>query len=262
MPPASFDDYALNYDESFTHTEIGKLQRKFALDHLIPLLNSSKKVLEINCGTGIDARLLAPGTKYYLATDISEKMIQWCQNTTQSQKPGQLQFEKRAIQDLSAELEQCDVLFSNFGGLNCLSPQEIQAFALRCSALMPINSDIYFVIMGRCCVWEQFYFSLKLNFTKAFRRIKRNGVETHIGPSRFKTWYYSPREIKQLFASNFALLGQGPVGLFIPPSYLSPFFNKHPGLLRFLAVFDKVFTNFSFLANFGDHYYLHLKKQK
>jgi len=55
--PEKFDTAAANYDTSFTHTAVGKLQRDriyFFLEKF-NLIQPSHSILEINCGTGEDA---------------------------------------------------------------------------------------------------------------------------------------------------------------------------------------------------------------
>ena len=72
----SFDIAAHNYDEVFTHSIIGKAQRKLIRNHFINSINkNAKNVLEINCGTGEDAIWLINQNYNVIATDISENMI-------------------------------------------------------------------------------------------------------------------------------------------------------------------------------------------
>lgn len=260
MPQASFDAYAEHYDAGFTNSRIGQIQRRQVMSGLLPLLNRSQQVLEINCGTGYDAVQLAPLTGPYLATDLSEQMIRQCKARPGSQQPN-LRFETKAIQALRDELQERDLVFSNFGGLNCLSPEEFKSFAKTCTELMPEGSSLFLVIMGRACVWEQLYFLLKGDFKKAFRRARREGFPTRIADAGFLTWYYSPGEVKRFFAPGFRLQRKRPVALFVPPSYLEPFFAKRPALLRILRAMDTLILTFGFLSKFADHYYLHLKKQ-
>lgn len=227
---------------------------------LMPLLHKQQRVLEINCGTGHDAITLAPHVGHYLATDISEQMISCCRAKQLEQKTMNLCFKTMAIQNLRDELGETDLLFSNFGGLNCLSPDEFKAFARTCAAQMPSGSEVFLVIMGRCCLWEQFYFLVKGALGKAFRRLKNVGTGTQIADTTFLTWYYSPREVRRFFSPEFALVQKHPIALFVPPSYLEPFFAKRPALLQLLNRIDRLFITFGFLANFADHYCLRLKK--
>ena len=69
---SSFDTAAAMYDDTFTYSVIGKLQRQYVHLHLTNILNETKpkKILEINCGTGEDAIWLAKQNYKVTATDI------------------------------------------------------------------------------------------------------------------------------------------------------------------------------------------------
>lgn len=261
MQAGTFDAYAPDYDAHFTHSAIGILQRQRVHEKLLPLLGKHTRVLEVSCGTGHDAMLFAPLVKEYTATDISAGMIQQCLLKAGNGLP-ELRFERLSVQEANDVLAGKDLVFSNFGGLNCLSPDELRDFFKRCSERLDHGACLFLVVMGRKCFWERIYFLLKLNGKKAFRRLSKHGVETQIGEAEIKTWYYSPRELSQLAGNNFAVKNYGPVGLFIPPSYLEPFFEKNKVLLRWFEKADRFFSGFRILSDHADHYFIYLEKTK
>jgi SAM-dependent methyltransferase len=258
MQVASFDNYAKNYDDHFTFSPVGLMQRKAVYSNLLPLLNSESNVLEINCGTGYDAIEIGKYVQHVLATDASTKMIELCKAKNNS--ASNVSFKVNLIQDLNEEIKNSNFIFSNFGGLNCLSPQEFAEFADKCKALLNTQADLFFVIMGRKCIWERLYFKFKGDQKKANRRDSTIGVETLINGSEFKTWYYSPKETANFFGAEFKMVHTSGVGLFVPPSYLNPFFSNKQFLLKLLDSLDKFFCKFSWTANYADHYIIHLKK--
>ena len=73
----SFDSAAAGYDQAFTHSVIGRLQRRYVREQLAKILDTHqpKKILEVNCGTGEDALWLSAQNYEVTATDISEAMI-------------------------------------------------------------------------------------------------------------------------------------------------------------------------------------------
>ena len=76
MLQEAFDNYAEHYDEHFTNSLIGKAQRQQVYSYLSTLnYFTNKKILEINCGTGEDAKVFSEHKSHVTATDISEKMI-------------------------------------------------------------------------------------------------------------------------------------------------------------------------------------------
>ncbi|MCX6199152.1 MAG: class I SAM-dependent methyltransferase [Bacteroidetes bacterium] len=263
MQPQPFDAYAKNYDANFTYTSIGRMQRGFVIGWLARYLTSPKKILEINCGTGEDALQLALLGHSVIATDASEKMIEEARQKKFRNQISDIRFECANFNSLKEKFNsnKFDLIFSNFGGLNCADKVELKKLSADFAALLNENGKLFFVIMGSACKWEQLYFLLKGNIEKAFRRKSSAGIRTQISDVTFNTHYYSPSEMKTIFGENFDLEFKRAVGLFVPPSYLQQFFENKLWLLKILGLFDYAFTNFSFLANWGDHYVIVLNKK-
>jgi ubiquinone/menaquinone biosynthesis C-methylase UbiE len=76
-PNSNFDSAANQYDSDFTHTEIGKMQRRGVYHFLNKktLTPNSISILEINCGTGEDAIWFSKKGHTISATDASSGMI-------------------------------------------------------------------------------------------------------------------------------------------------------------------------------------------
>lgn len=262
MPPQSFDSSAKTYDADFTNTTIGKIQRAQVWKYLFPLITSPKNILEINCGTGEDALRLSSLGHSVLATDVSWKMIETANEKLQGEQSGVrfVQASFSSVKETVAE-EKFDLLFSNFGGLNCVDESELKMLSNDFASLLNESGKMFLVIMGSNCRWEQFYFMLKLNFQKAFRRKIKTGAETKIGKSVFKTFYYSPAEIEKVFALHFEVKLVKPVGLFVPPSYLETFFKNKKWLMNSLTLLDNRLGSFSLFANQADHFAIVLQKK-
>lgn len=257
MQPQVFDSYAINYDDHFTNSLIGKAQREQVRKHLSKVIKGNIKiVLEVNCGTGEDAQWFTKKGMKVLATDISEGMIE-----VAKQKTNKIEFQQLNCLDIgSLEPTTYDMVFSNFGGLNCLNANELIQFRNGCESIQNKGNRLAFVIMGTQCWWECMYFRLKKDKEKSTRRQNRKGVDTIINDQKFKTWYYSPEYFKELFGDDYECIATKPVGLFVPPSYLEPYFAKRKFSLSVLRFFDRLFS-FSFLSNFADHYIIVFEKK-
>src|SRR5687767_5195726 len=74
----AFSGAAGKYDEQFTNTSIGRLQRNRVWNYLNKNISPTDhpRVLELNCGTGEDAKWLASTGFRVVATDLSAQMIQ------------------------------------------------------------------------------------------------------------------------------------------------------------------------------------------
>jgi ubiquinone/menaquinone biosynthesis C-methylase UbiE len=256
---ADFDIAAKNYDNSFTSSEIGKLQRNLVYYNLEKQLQNTKTIFEINCGTGEDAIWLANKNFDVLATDISSQMIAVAK--TKSKKDN-LKFEVADINSISEQYknEKFDLLFSNFGGLNCLSNSEIRFFFENSSKIISEKGKLILVIMPKSTLWEQFYFLLKLDFKNAFRRKKEMAI-ANVDGENVATYYFNPKDVVNLSKSNFEFISAKPVGFFVPPSYLEPFFKNKKGILNFLKALENKIKNWTFLSKYADHYIIILQKR-
>lgn len=260
--PQHFDDYAAGYDNDFTYSNTGKLQRAQVWQGLTALNLPPQTILEINCGTGYDAVLLAKAGHTVTATDISGEMIRVAK-TKAADHNVSIRFEQAAFSQLSSTFsgQQFDMLFSDFGGLNCAAESELQQLSKTFGTLLKPGGRLFVVVMGTRCVWEQFYFLLKGDKQNAYRRLAKQGAPTTIGNVHFTTYYYSPARFAALMGTGFTVEKIRSVGLFVPPSYLEPFFKKHRLLLKTLNWLDKIVAGFAFTANYADHYVLVLKKK-
>jgi SAM-dependent methyltransferase len=261
MSISVFDNIAAAYDAEFTNSKIGLLQRQCVYQFLFPLLNKNTKLLEINCGTGHDAMQLAPKVNSILATDISESMIEVAEEKKKKLNLSNLHFKVLDIKDIQNQLSgKYDLIFSNFGGLNCLSKVELIAFTNSIFPFIEQQGKLVLVVMPKKCFIENLWFLLKRD-KRIYRRDTTIGLQTHINGSEFFTYYYSPSQIKKIFSSTFKVKKIRPIGLFIPPSYLNSFFENKKILLKCLSLLENIFGNLSIFANYADHCYIELEKK-
>jgi ubiquinone/menaquinone biosynthesis C-methylase UbiE len=250
-----FDHTASTYDTTFTNSCVGEAQREQVWKYVDKHINLFQDVLEVNCGTGEDAHRWDFRGKGVVATDISSEMI----HIAQSKFP-ELHFRVLDVNDLCSYDNTFDTLFSNFGGLNCLSPDELKRFFKNAYNELDKKGHLVIVLMGKKCVWERFYFGFRAKFKKAGRRNTKECVQVHVEGETVKTWYFSPGEIQQFAGERFEVVTTKPIGLFIPPSYLAPKFEGRKRMFAFLKWMDGVFT-FSRLSNSADHFLMILKRR-
>jgi ubiquinone/menaquinone biosynthesis C-methylase UbiE len=256
---AAFDQVAQAYDEEFTFSRVGWLQRQQVWQYLEQPLNgrTGLNILELNCGTGEDAMHFAEKGHHVTATDISTRMLAVAQQ--KSEKLGysqQMTFRRIDINQLSAAdfSQPFDWVFSDFGGLNCVSPQTLGQFAEVLPSLLNPGGRFIAVVMPRLCLWENGYFLLKGQFRQAFRRNTYLPLSVRVGDSTVATWYYSPAAIRRIFQPFFQPVGLQPIGLCLPPSYMEGFFRKRPHLLSVMNHLEKRLNGLSITAGMADHF--------
>lgn len=258
---ADFDKAAKKYDETFTNSVIGKLQRNLVYEQLLKILikKKPKTILEINCGTGEDAIWLAKQNFEVVATDISSTMIEISKSKSNLEN---LSFKQADINTIASDFspQKFDFLFSNFGGLNCLSVSEMIAFFKNVPEIIIPKGQLVLVILPKSTLWEQFYFILKLDFKNAFRRKKEFAI-ANVDGEKITTYYYNPKDIVNLAKANFEIKQLNPIGFFVPPSYLESFFKNKPKLISFLNSVEQKVKNQSWLSKYADHYIIVLEKK-
>ena len=259
---SSFDNAAMAYDATFTNSSIGKLQRRQVYAHLLEVLKRNDditSVLEINCGTGEDALWLAGQGLKVTATDISEKMIAVAKSKASA---GNLVFEQADINRLRKHFptQKFDMIFSNFGGLNCLTKRELETFFKNAGCLLSEKGLLALVIMPEDTLWEQFYFLAKADFKNIFRR-KKEMVLADVDGEKVPTYYYNPQETVTLASGFFNFKNLWPIGFFVPPSYLETFFKNKTKALTFLGKLENAVKNRQFLAKNADHYFIIFEKK-
>lgn len=255
----AFDTIAQQYDVSFTNSLIGTTQRQIVWNYLeksLPM-NNKLKVLELNCGTGEDAIWFAKQGYEVLATDVSEKMLAITQKKIEDAGM-QSQVQTRTLDITQIEKfiseEKYDLVFSNFGGMNCVSPEVLNKVPSQIQNLLNSDGRIIMVVMSSFCLWETIYFLTKLKLHDAFRRLLKSGTIAHLNGSELKIHYYSPGNQNKFFEKIFESIAIKPVGFFLPPSYLEPFFNKHRTMFFWLNKLEYLIRNRKFLSGFSDHF--------
>ncbi|MBC2843633.1 class I SAM-dependent methyltransferase [Winogradskyella flava] len=256
-----FDIASVQYDTAFTFSKIGKAQRQRVFKYLRTIINTTEKlsILELNCGTGEDAIQFARLGHKVLATDVSTGMIKVAKAKSHSKN---IEFR---IQDINTLNEtnfetKFDMVFSNFGGFNCLSKQQLEAFFNNISQLLNEKGKVILVIMPKHCIWEQIYFTLKGRLKKAKRRHTEQSVPANVDGLTVDTWYYNPEDIVSLAEKDFFINQIRPIGLTIPPSYLESSFLANKLFVSIYKGIDSILTN-SFWSKYADHFLIELTKK-
>jgi ubiquinone/menaquinone biosynthesis C-methylase UbiE len=236
--PAPFDAVAIRYDETFTVSKIGQAQRASVWRELGKTFSRGDRILEIGCGTGIDACFLAERGVRVLASDSSSQMIRVA--TRRIQENGH----QRLVQPLLLPAEDLatlpgdvwfDGVFSNFGALNCVA--DLRRLASDLARRLRPGAIALLCWMGSCCLWETIWYLARGNRDKAFRRWNRNGTTARIADGAFVQVYYPPvRALARSFAPEFRLTSFRGIGIAVPPSYTEAWVRRHP---RWFELFQR-----------------------
>lgn len=258
---ALFDGMAESYDQEFTASRIGIIQREQVWQYLNKILPPDNKldILELNCGTGIDAIKLASLGHRILACDISEEMLKIAQKNRPFNQTNP-DFKVLDMNNISTDFPtKYDLIFSNFGGLNCLNDKEISVLLNKLPLLLKPGGRFIAVIMPKNCIIEMLYFILKLQFGNAFRRLSRKGIEVNLNGIKSKVYYYNPSYIKRHLNEKWTEKGRRGIGFMVPPSYLEFFFSKRTFFLNALKSIDVKIAPLCYTSSLSDHFLIDYK---
>ena len=262
--PAPFDGVADRYDEVFTTSRIGQAQRTSVWRELEKTFQDGDRVLEIGCGTGVDACFLAERGVRTVACDSSPRMIAVAtQRVTSHRKTGFVQPLVMAAEEIASlqSSELFDGAFSNFGALNCV--QDMRLLAKDLAVLLRPGATALLCWMGPSCLWEIFWYLAQANTSKAFRRFHREGSSARLsGGPPVQVYYPSLRSLVRAFSPEFSLESIKGIGVAVPPSYMEPAVNRLPGLLRTAVLADSFLGRFPGIRVLADHVLVKFKRNE
>jgi len=205
--------------------------------HLNRYLQPGQTILELNCGTGIDAAHLAQQGYRVHATDISEGMLARVQNKREALGlQDRLSFQQCSF----TKLKQItggpfDAVFSNLGGLNCIP--DLRPVIQQLRLVLRPGSLVTWVLMPPICLWELATLFLG-QFRLAFRRFSPQGTTAHLEGKVFKVYYFSPTKVKAAFGSEFRLLSIEGLSVITPTAESKNLAKRHPHIYGALAWLD------------------------
>jgi len=254
-----FDFIAADYDRIFTGSCTGKAQRASVWQETDQLFLAGQNILEMNCGTGVDAIHLARRGVSIWGFDQSSRMISVARNlVAQAGCEQNVHLHQMAIEDM-VEWDtaiQFDGAFSNFGGLNCVA--NLSQVAQDLARHVKPGGPVVLCLMSRSCLWEWVYYLGRFDFTKAFRRFRNGGVAAQFkNQNILRVHYPGVRELIRCMDPHFHYVWHKAVGLAVPPSYLENWVEKHPRVLRLSQTLDNSMSRCPVFRNMGDHYLAH-----
>lgn len=255
MSKPAFEEVATQYDNDFTHTRIGLMQRQRIWAYLAGRFKSqSLDILEINGGTGEDAIFLAREGHKITHTDIAEQMLEVAQKkVAQAGLLNSIQFQRIDLRNPINLKTEFDLILSNFGGINCLSPAELSNLNSWIFHHLRDNGECILVVMPKQNWFDKIYRYIKGEYQIYQQRSNPKGLKVNLDENVVQTYYYDVVDIIRAFKS-FKLKGK------IAAGYLPSYFNKS----KFIELFylaDKAMNAIKVPVNYADHYLIHLVKQ-
>ncbi len=233
----AFDKIASRYDAAWSDTPVGKAQRSAVWSRVDPLFNKGDFVLDLGCGTGVDAlHLQSRGVSVY-AIDSSPRMVEVARR--RGVEANCCPIERLQYFDL-----RLDGVISNFGALNCLASLESIADSL--ARMVRSGGHVALCFISPICLWETVFYLLHAKPGKAFRRL-HGRADSSMGAH---VVYPSGADVRSAFQTDFRLLKTYGIGVSVPPSYIR--FLTHWEVEQ-LSVLDEWLAEKPIFRSLADH---------
>lgn len=251
----AFDEVAAGYDGPLGNNTLVQAVRARTVAAVTGSVAPGASLLDLGCGTGLDA--VALGRKGYRVTaiDSSANMVrQTRERAGRTGNNGMVAVHQVGIHELERlPAGSFDGAYSNLGALNCVP--DLGSAAASIAARLHPGGVLIASVIGRVCPWELAILSRKRQWRRAAARWSRVAVPVPLGGRTVWTRYYSPAEFRSTFvAAGFRLRSLRTLGLLVPPPYALAFADRHPHLVGRLQAMEDRIAGWPGVRGWGDHF--------
>ncbi len=258
----AFDSVAADYDGPRGNNLLIQDMRAEMWRWLDATFAPGSRLIDIGCGTGLDAVRMARLGHQITATDWSPQMVRRTDDRAARER---LQPRVQAIALGAQQLCRLngagsyDGAYSNLGPLNCAP--DLAEVSRECARLLRPGGALVFSVIGRVCPWEIAHYLRRRQWARVKLRFARGFVPVSMNKRTIWTHYYRPREFFHAFRREFALSHFRGLCLFAPPPYLSWVRERHPRWHQRLWRLDRRVAGWPLLHNVGDHFLIVMTKR-
>lgn len=255
----AFDRVAAEYDGALGNNALVQKMRAQVMQRIESTFPRGAHLLDLGCGTGIDAAFLAARGYMVTAIDASPAMV--AKTRERLQRAGlDAQVHHLGIQELDQlDAGAFDGAYSDLGALNCLP--ELRSVSARLSGKLKPGGALVAAVIGRYCPWEMAFYWLRGQPDRARVRLARGMVPVPLNGEQVWTRYLAPGEFAREFAVEFEPVRWQALALFAPPPYLVHHYRRFKRVFDALEQGDRLLGDKPLLRNAGDHFLMVLKKR-
>jgi SAM-dependent methyltransferase len=251
----AFDSVAADYDGPRGNNDLIQDMRCEMWRWLDSTFAPGSRLVDIGCGTGLDAIRMARLGHHVTATDWSPQMAQRTSDRAASER---LTDRVQVLPVGAQELHRLDGpgvydgAYSNLGPLNCVP--DLREVARECARLLRPDGALVFTVIGRICPWEIAHYLRRRQWARAKVRFARSSVPVGMNKHTVWTRYYGPHEFYRAFEEHFALAHYRGLCVFAPPPYLTGIRERHSRWYEWLWHIDRRVAGWPVLREVGDHF--------
>jgi len=258
----AFDSVAADYDGPRGNNALIQDMRAEMWRWLDATFAPGARLIDIGCGTGLDAIRMARLGHHVAATDWSPQMVH--RTHERAEREG-LTSRVQALAIGAHELCRLegegayDGAYSNLGPLNCVP--DLAAVARECERLIRPGGALLFTVIGRVCPWEIAHYLRRGRWARVKVRYARDFVPVGMNEHTVWTHYYGPREFYRAFRGGFRLVHFRGLCVFAPPPYITALRDRHPRWYGRLWHIDRITSGWPFIRGLGDHFLIVMRKR-
>lgn len=259
----AFDSVAADYDGPRGNNAAIQDMREEVWRWLDATFAPGSHLIDLGCGTGLDAARMAGIGHSVTATDWSPQMVE---RTRQRAIAAGLAARVDARHIGAHELQalegdgKYDGAYSNLGPLNCVP--ELADVSRECARLLKPGGALVFSVIGRICPWEIAHFAVRRKWRRIKIRYARDEVPVGMNQRTIWTRYYGPREFHRAFGAHFSLEHFRGLCTFVPPPYLTWVRDRYPRTHGRLWNLDRGTAGWPLLRAMGDHFLIVMRKRR
>ena len=266
---AAFDRLASRYDE-ICDSAIFSWMRRQVHEQLARRLRAGSAVLEIGCGTGIDAAFLARKGAGVVACDPAPGMLSRTRERIVSEgleshvvlaSCGAAEID-RWLARTPGVTQRFDGIFSDFGALNCLN--DLSSLGELASRRLRPGGWIMLCLLNQFCWIEMAGHLLTGHPRTAFRRYSRGRrqVTVEVEGIPVLTRYHRRSDVVRALGPGWVVTGLRGLGVMVPPPYFAHRWQQlSPRTRRAIERIDTFLADRRPFAYLGDHFLIELVKR-
>jgi SAM-dependent methyltransferase len=257
----AFDSVAGEYDGPSGNNDLVQRMRARTMAAVTANIPAGSQLMDLGCGTGLDAEYLARLGYKVVAIDLSAEMAKRTRERIErAGLAGSVAVQQLGIHEIDRlPFASFAGAYSDLGPLNCVD--NLAQVAQKLNRMLAPGGRLIASVIGRVCPWEILLFGIKGDRARALLRFQDQLVAAPLNGRTVWTRYYGPQQFMRAFASSgFHFVSLRTLGLLTPPPYMAAFAERHPRWINGLQRMEDRIASLPVLREWGDHFLIVMQK--